>query len=204
MDIMYRIHTTLCSLREYLTWKCGSANQQNEETSEMPVESSNVNCTITEEEEQEKFQETFEVGDGDDHIINTFDTEQAPYSAPPELSTRDRIQNGIFNLLSARKKRRQYLKKLQMSVMHPPGSMPLNPIVELDEQAPESLNEGNSLTLGNKKSFFKSTWDKTVNATQCMSLWEESADTFKSFGNGIFWVCYAAPGKFVCLYHHLH
>lgn len=202
---MYRIHTTLCSLREHLTWKRGSANQQNEETSDIPFESSNVNCTITKEEiEEEKSQETFEVDDGDDHIINTFDTEQAPYTAPPELSTRDRIQNGIFKLMSTRKKLRQDVDKLQMSIMYPPGCMPLNPIVELDEQAPESLNEANILTLGNKKSFLKSIWNKAVNATQFISLWEESADTFKTYSKGIYWVCYAAPGKFVYLYHHRH
>lgn len=204
MDIMYRIHTALGSLREHLTWNRGNASQQNNETSEISVESSNANRPITEEESSGQ---AFDVGDRDDHIIATFNTHQPPYSAPSNLKARDRIPKGFFKLLSPNKNLAQDVEKLQMSIMYPPGSMPLNPIVELDEQAPESLNDDNVLTPENRMEkkihYLKSVLKKVViNATQFKLFWEPSADTTKSYGNGIYWVCYAAPGgKFVYLCH---
>lgn len=187
---MYRI---LTSLRELLTWKRGSASQQNEETSEMPGESSNENSRITEEEEESQ---AFDLGDGDVHIIDTFDTEQPPYFTSPDLNTGERIQNGFFKLLSPSKKLRQDVENLQMSIMYPPGTMPLNPIAELDEQAPESPDDDNTFTVRKKKPFFKSTLEKTiVNANRFKLFWNETTDTAKSYANGIYWVLYAAPGK---------
>lgn len=198
---MYRIHTTLCSLREHLPWKLGSVSQQNEETSEIPAESSNEKCPITEEEES---QEALDVGDGDDHIIDTFDTEQSSYFGPPEFNTRDRIQKGFFKLLSPSKKVRQDVENLQRSIMYPPGTMPLNPIVELDEQNPESPNNDEFFTVGNRQSFYKSTLEKAIiSATRFKSFWDETTDAAKSYAKGIYWVYYAAPGKFVSLFHQL-
>lgn len=194
MDIMYRIHTALCSLRGHLTWQRASANPQNEETSVMPLESSNVNCPNTEEEE--KIQEAFDVGDGDDHIINTFDTEQPPHSAPLKLRARDRIQKGFFKLLSPNHNLQQDVEKLQMSIMYPPGTMPLNPIVELDEQAPESPSDGDVLKFENRKPFFKSALKAIINATQFKLFWEHSSDNVQSYANGFYWVFFATHGKF--------
>lgn len=196
---MYRILASLCSLREHLTFKRGSASQQNEEMPEMSAEPSNENYPIT--EEGEELEEAFDLGDGDDHIIDTFDTKQPPYFGSPALSTRDRIQNGFFKLLSPSKEHRQDVENLQMSIMYPPGTVPLNPIVELDEQAPESPNDGDIFRLQNRKPFFKFTLEKAIrHATRFKLFWNESTDTAKSYANGlIYWVYYAAPGKsFTC------
>lgn len=198
---MYRIHTSLCSIRDHLTWKRGGASQQNEETSETPAESSNENCTITEEGES---QEAIDQSDGNDHIINTFDTEQPLHYAPSELSTRERIQNGFFKLMSPSKKLRQDVEKLQMSIMYPPGAMPLNPIVELDEQAPESPNDSNIFTVRNRISCFKTACEKAIlNATRFKLLFNQSTDTAKSYANGFYYVFYAAPGKSVYMPHQV-
>lgn len=199
---MYRIHTSLCSLREHLTWKRDGASQQNEETSEMPAESSNETCTIIAEEEES--QEAIDGSDGNDHIIDTFDTELPPHYAPPELNTRERIQNGFFKLMSPSKKLRQDVEKLQMSIMYPPGAMPLNPIVELDEQAPDSHNDGDIFSVRNRKSFFKTAFDTAVlNATRLKLFFNQSTDTPNTYGNGFYYVFYAAPGKFMYLCHQL-
>lgn len=197
---MYRIHTSLCSLREHLTWKRNSADLDNEETSEMPSESSNESCPISEEESKKPFG----IGDGDDSIIDTLDTDPPAHFVPPELSTRERIQNNIFRLISARKKPVQDMEKLQMSLMYPPRTMQLNPIVELDEQAPEALNECDIITVQKTKSLVESAMEKTmINVTRLKSIWEESTgkgiDNAKAYANGIYWVCYAAPGKFIHL-----
>ncbi|XP_026316202.1 uncharacterized protein LOC113227480 [Hyposmocoma kahamanoa] len=81
-----------------------------------------------------------------------------------------------------------------MSIMYPPGTMPLNPIVELDEQAPESPSDGNVLKFENRKPFFKSALKAIINATQFKLFWEHSSDNVQSYAKGCYWVFYAAPG----------